>query len=150
VSQESISRLPFVIAVPPVAVGIAAIVLTVLGRFGMNPFWPSTPVTLSEAAALRDQSTLVVMLEEGADPDRAYPIRAGLIDDEPLVLTPMEGAIHEDRSEIAHLLLKHGVTVTPAVMCGWLADAAEYEAEDVPRLLASRYPAETAACRRGM
>ena len=123
-----------------------SIVLIGLGWMDRNPFWSPTMMTLSEATALRDQATVLVLLEGGADPHLPYPIRAGLTAERELVLTPMQAAIREDRAEMAALLLAHGLKANVGQVCEWLGLATVDDKKEVMTYLRSTFPMESASC----
>ena len=91
------NRVAVLLVAPQVVLAVSSIVLIGLGWMDRNPFWSPTTLTLSEATALRDQATVLVLIEGGADPALSYPIRAGLTGERETVLTPMQAAISEDR-----------------------------------------------------
>jgi hypothetical protein len=140
-------RLALVVGAPAAGMAVAAVVLVALGLAGANPLWPRTETTFSEAAALRDQATVVRLLEGGANQDVRYPVRAGLISDEPLELTPMEAAIRENRSEMVDLLVTRRAAPPPAAtLCAWMAQASARRASDIVSYLRQTYPEPAAAC----
>ena len=140
------NRLAALLVGPQIALAVVSVVLIGLGWFDRNPFWAPTMLTLSEAAALRDQAAAVVLLEGGADPDRMYSIRAGITADRALELTPVQAAIREDRPEMVDLLLSHGLRANAAQICEWLGFATADGKKDVMAYLRARFPAESAAC----
>lgn len=77
---------------------------------GAHPFWPVEPLTLSEAAALRDGGEVAKLLADGHDPNARYPIRAGFLVDDAVELTPVEAAQLADRPEIVQILVHAGAT----------------------------------------
>ena len=131
---------------PQVVLAVSAIVLIVLGWMDRNPFWSPTTLTLSEATALRDQATVLVLIEGGADPALSYPIRAGLTGERETVLTPMQAAISEDRAEMAALLLSHGLKARAGQVCEWLALAVANDKKQVMSYLRSTFPTESTSC----
>lgn len=133
------------VAAPPVLLASIAVVLSVLGWFGRNPFWQHDGLTLSEATALRDHATVLLLLENGVDPGLRYKLRAGVLSERESELTPMEAAIHEDRPEMVDLLLRHGVTVDGPRLCTWLDLATSLGKKDVSLYLRNNYP-DTQSC----
>jgi hypothetical protein len=75
---------------------------------GAHPFWQWRPLTLSEAAAVRDAGEIGRLLELGNDPNARYPLRAGILYDEPSLLTPVQAARAAQRDEIVDLLVSAG------------------------------------------
>jgi len=135
----------WLIAAPPVALALACVVLTGLGAAGANPFWTPSELTMSEAAAMRDPATVLVQIEQGQDPYKPYPVRAGLIDSQTLELTPVEAAVREDRLEVAAVILGHGGASTERI-CHWLKLAAAEQAEDVSEYIRWKYPKDADTC----
>lgn len=74
--------------------------------------WKGGPLTLSEAAALRDAGEVVRQIASGADPNAAYPLRPGVL--AASTLTPLEAAVGARRPEIVQLLVLHGAKVDAA------------------------------------
>jgi len=104
----------------PLYVGFAPLVSTfLLAGFvvagwaaGLHPFWPTPAITLSEAAAIRDAGELYRLLVfEHADPNRPWPVRAGMDGAESHNVLPLEMAVRVRRPEIVRILLDHGATV---------------------------------------
>lgn len=131
---------------PQMILAVSSIVLIGLGWMDRNPFWSPTTLTLSEATALRDQATVLVLLEGGADPDVPYRIRAGLTGEREMVVTPMQAAISEDRAEMAALLLSHGLKANVGKVCEWLGLAGAHNKKEVMSYLRSTFPTESASC----
>jgi hypothetical protein len=140
------NRVAVLLVAPQMVLAVSSIVLIGLGWMDRNPFWSPTTLTLSEATALRDQATVLVLIEGGADPDLPYRIRAGLTGEREIVLTPMQAAISEDRVEMAALLLSHGLKAKVGQVCEWLALAAANDKKEVMNYLRSTFPTESASC----
>jgi hypothetical protein len=140
------NRVAVLLVAPQMVLAVSSIVLIGLGWMDRNPFWSPTTLTLSEATALRDQATVLVLIEGGADPDLPYRIRAGLTGEREIVLTPMQAAISEDRVEMAALLLSHGLKAKVGQVCEWLALAAANDKKEVMSYLRSTFPTESASC----
>lgn len=102
------------LALPPLALAAAAVLLTVLGLFGLNPLWPHAPdLTMAEAAAVRDRATIVAMARNGVDPAPRMRVRAGMVRNrDDLFASPAEAAVIADRAEILHVLVANGLTLT--------------------------------------
>lgn len=86
---------------------LAAWTMVVLlrGAAGTHPLWHVDPLNLSEAAALRDQATVVELLSRGEDPYARRAVRADLVFNDRFELTPIEAAIAAGRTEIVELIL---------------------------------------------
>lgn len=100
---------PVALAAPAIVMCIVLVVCLALATAGAHPFWQWQPLTLSEAAALRDAGEVARLLREGHDPNRSYGVRAGLLSSRSAELTPMQAAQAADRPEIVQLLVDSGV-----------------------------------------
>ncbi|MSO82609.1 MAG: hypothetical protein EXQ53_04865 [Acidobacteria bacterium] len=86
-------------------------VALVLAAFGRHPMWPYEPVNLSEAAAVRDEAEIVRLVERGEDPDAARNVRAGLLLDVAVRVTPLEAAVASKDPQIVRVVLANGAAV---------------------------------------
>jgi hypothetical protein len=109
--------------VPLMATAVGGLVLaawtTVVllrGVAGAHPLWHVDPLNLSEAAALRDQATVVELLAKGEDPYARREVRADLVFNDRFELTPIEAAIAAGRTEIVELIL---FSVRPPSAAEW-------------------------------
>ena len=100
------------IAVAPTLIAFAAAVWSVAGwASGAGPFWPQPTLTLSEAAGLNNAGEVVRLITvEGQDPNRAWPVRDGILGDAKRV-TPMEAAISIRRIELIRILMREGAII---------------------------------------
>jgi len=137
----------WLVAAPPLALSLACLALTGLGMAGANPFWTPSDLTMSEAAALRDPATVLVLMEQGQDPYAAYPVRAGLIDRAGLHLTPVEAAVREDRLEVAAVILGHPAWRSAERVCHWLQLAGAEGAGEISRYIRRTFPEDADTCR---
>ena len=80
------------IAAPGLLLSAVLALFLALAAATAHPMWRWEPLNLSEAAALRDAGEVARLLDEGRDPNRAYVVRAGLLSEQPLELTPMQAA----------------------------------------------------------
>lgn len=91
--------------------------------------WPRYTMNLAEASAVRDAAEVVRQLEAGADPNRRRTVRAGLLADEPIAVTPLEAAVMVRRSELVRMLHQHGARLEPDAwrrgICGAERDGLE-------------------------
>lgn len=103
----------FVAAGPLLVVPVLSAIVVAGWAVGGRPFAATPVLTLSEAAATRDAGEVVRLIEqEGTDPNRPYPVRAGILRDEATSLLPLEAAVASRRAEIVRLLLRQGATVS--------------------------------------
>jgi hypothetical protein len=125
----------------PGAVLIMASALMLGGLpFGADPLWAIEPMTLSEAAALRDNGEVVRLLELGADVNGASRVREQILEDHPLVLTPIEAAVAAERADMVELLLERGARMDEAMWTRLMCFSMGVKADDVRTLLESRRP----------
>lgn len=87
---------------------VFALVTAAGGRYAM---WPHEPYNLAEAAGVREEPEVVRLLEKGGDPNARYPVRAGLIFDQTMTLTPVEAAIARDAPEVLRWLVQNGAAM---------------------------------------
>ena len=82
------------------------------GRLAGNGLWPPDEVTLSEAAATRNNAEAVRLIENGANLDEASPVRDGLLTSGYAVtIKPVEAAVGAQRADSLRTLLANGATV---------------------------------------
>ncbi len=137
----------YALGLPAAAVALLHALMLAAAAFDRHPFWRTRDLNLSEAAALHDAGEVVRLIELGHDPGRAAVVGAGLIVEEPWVLTPLEAAVAEDRPEIVDLLLRHGAPLEPATWTRLRCFAGTVEAEEAAAMLdAVRPPASGERC----
>ena len=120
-------------------IAVTAAMFTAL-PFGIDPLWHVEPVTLPEAAALRDNGEVVRLIGLGADPNEAGIVRQYFAHNEAHVLTPLEAAVSIRRAGIVDLLLEHGARLDAETWAQLICFADVVEAEDVRALLEQRRP----------
>src|SRR5690606_36396339 len=102
-SRDAVRMTPLaVLALGPLAV-LPLVSLFVVGSWalGREPFASTPALTLSEAAATRDGGEVLRLIEqEGADPNRTYRVRAGILRGEAESLLSLEAAVASRRAEI--------------------------------------------------
>jgi hypothetical protein len=99
-------------AAPGIALASLLLVGLALASVDQHPLWRFEPLNPSEAAALRDAGELGKLLQQGLDPNSAYPIRAGFLSG-PVIMTPIEAAIAANRPEIVDMLIEAGAILEP-------------------------------------
>lgn len=133
-------------ALPPLAAIVVSAIIVVSGAAGGTPpFWHGGPLTLSEAAALRDQGEVTRLAASGEDPNGVYALRPGVL--AASGLTPLEAAVGARRAEMVELLMLRGARVDAS---GWRrlhCFALSTGAADVVEMLERYTPANaTASC----
>ncbi|HEV8396023.1 MAG TPA: hypothetical protein VGQ37_17205 [Vicinamibacterales bacterium] len=100
------SRLPaLALAIPGMVVALGSAGLGLMTLAGVNPFWSEQPVNISEAAALRDSATVLRLIQRGEDLAPAHRVRAGVLFDRAVTLTPVEAAVAARRAEVVDAIL---------------------------------------------
>src|SRR5688500_142346 len=132
----------------PGALLILGTAVMLLGlAFGIDPLWRVEPLTLAEAAALRDDGQDVRLIHAGENPNAPTTVRAELLRNDPLTLTPLEAAAGSDRPDISEVLLEHGPILAAATWTRVVCLATAIEADEAVDLLARRRPGDASlAC----
>jgi hypothetical protein len=102
-------------ALPAVVLGVMTAGMLLMGLWGARPDGQVEPVNMSEAAALRDQATILVLMKNGEDPYARREIRADFLFNDRVELTPFEAAIAAERAEVMEILLWAAPRPAPAV-----------------------------------
>ena len=106
VRRLTLRSVPLVLlSLPGVVLGLLSALMMAAALLGSHPLWEEHPLNMAEAAALRDPATVLLLLERGENPAERRPIRAGVLFDRPMLLTPLEAAIAARRPEVVELLL---------------------------------------------
>jgi hypothetical protein len=104
-----------VVALPAALLGLMTVGMLLRAVFGAHPLWHADPVNLSEAAILRDQATVALMIRRGEDPYLRREVRADLFFNDRTELTPLEAAIASGRGEVLEIILFSAPPPEPAV-----------------------------------
>jgi hypothetical protein len=99
------------LGLPGVMLSFAIVVAAAASAGGLLPRARDYQVTLAEAAALHDLAEIVRLVRAGDDPRQAAPVRAGVIREQPMMLTPMAAAILERRVDVIALLADVGARI---------------------------------------
>ena len=138
------SRPPTLLAcalgLPGVLLIVATAAMLVGLPFGADPLWAVEPITLSEAAALRDNGEVVRLIELGADVNGTSAVRPNILTEHSLVVTPIEAAVAAERADMVELLLEQGARMDAALWTRLMCFSASVEADDVRALLEPRRP----------
>jgi hypothetical protein len=129
-------------AIPPVAaVAVSAMIVMSGVAGGTPPFWRGGALTLSEAAALRDQGEVTRLTASGEDPNGVYALRRGVL--AASALTPLEAAVGARRAEMVELLMLRGATVDETTWRRLHCFALATRAADVVEMLDRYKPANS-------
>jgi len=102
-----------VLGLPGVLLACCILVLAMASAAGLVPTAKDYQLTLAEAAALHDIAEIVRLVRSGADPRQPAPVRAGMIREERMVVTPMTAAILERRVDVIAILADVGARIRP-------------------------------------
>ena len=83
----------------------------VQAAFGHHPMWPDQQLKLSEAAGFRDEAEVLRLTERGEDPNLQREVRAGLLFDLAVRLTPLEVAVASRDPQMVRQLLGNDAVV---------------------------------------
>ena len=135
-----VRALELALAVPGIVLIAIAIALLTAMAAGDDRLWRTERLTLPEAAALRDDAEVVLLIGKGADPNKAGVIRARFLTGDPVVLTPLEAAVGARREQMVMLLLDHGTTLDLATWTRLKCFAGRVDAPAVEAVLDARRP----------
>ena len=129
---------------------VATVAMFTALPFGVDPLWYVEPVTLPEAAALRDDGEVMRLIGLGADPNEAGTVRAGFAHNEAQMLTPLEAAVGIRRADMVEVLFENGAQMDAATWTQLLCFADVVGAGDVRALLEQRRPQDASASCEGV
>jgi hypothetical protein len=112
-----------IVTLPPVASLVLLAGLIVGEAFRFRPFSAEPAATVSEAAATGAAARAVQLVRQGQDPNRRWPVRAGVLDPERHDLTPIDAAILGRRAEMIGVLRGAGALVADLERAACLARA---------------------------
>lgn len=135
---------PLVVALPGAALALGTAIMMLGAINGSPPWWRVDPVNISEAAALRDRATVVRMMAAGEDPYVRHEIRADLVFNDRVELTPLEAGIATHRSEIVDIILFSARTPPDGTAWAHLRCLAQLEGDDDVTEVVDRYRPESA------
>jgi ankyrin repeat protein len=128
------------VAVPGAVLIVATAAMLCGLPFGIDPLWRVEPLTLAEAAALRDNGEVVRLIDAGEDPNKAGTVRAEFLHNDPVTVTPLEAAVGSDRVDIIELLLDHGAEIDSSTWTRLMCFATAIEADESRAFLEQRRP----------
>lgn len=108
---ERVKALGVAFAVPGVILAAASALALTAAVFGAHPMWHQGALNLSEAAAARDEAEIVRLIAAGEDPNLRRDVRGGIIDDDPVRLTPLEAAVAQSDASVIYGLFTHGAVL---------------------------------------
>ena len=133
------NRALLIIAVSPLLLAFGAALWVVIGGLaGAQPFWPQPTLNVAEAAAVNNAGEVVRLItKEGQDPNKAWPVRAGLLGRNALMMTPLDATIVIRREPLVPVLLRHGVIIPESgpERTALICRAVFYEADRILEML---------------
>jgi ankyrin repeat protein len=126
-----------VVAVPGLL--LAAVAVMVLA-VGFRAFEPDPVLTLPEAAALRDNADVVLLVRQGADPNAPAAVRRAVLRSRTGVMTPLEAALTARHVETAGLLMDLGASVRDDNFERLFCLATRSRIDDLITLITARLP----------
>ena len=134
-------------AAPGLLLLLAAACAFAAALFGEGPLWPTSALTLAEAAALHDDADVLRLIGGGADPNAASAVRPELLTHETIQLAPLEAATGARQARTFQLLLERGATVDDSNWTRLICFASRLEADEIVMILNARQPGRPApAC----
>jgi len=131
---------PWALAAPGTLLILATAAMLVVVPAGVDPIWEVEPLTLPEAAGVRDNGEVLRLIALGGDPNVAGPVRAGFVANDEMVLTPLEAAVGARRADMVELLLENGAVMDASAWTRLRCFADVVKAGDVRELLDARRP----------
>jgi hypothetical protein len=132
------------VALPGAVLALGTAVLMLGAVSDSPPWWRVDPVNMSEAAALRDRATVVRMMASGEDPYVRREIRADLVFNNRVELTPIEAGIATHRPEIVDVILFSARTRPDGMAWAHLRCLAQLEGDEDVTEVVDRYRPESA------
>jgi hypothetical protein len=105
------------LALPPLIVTVGLAVIACAELLGAHPLTMGPPRSVPEAIAMRDNAGAARLIEAGADVRAIGLVRAGVLIDQPLLLTPLEAAVLTDATAMIDFLVTSGATVPGELTC---------------------------------
>ena len=135
------------VALPAGAWVVFCVVWLLLAALGVPTIFDGRTMTLTEASAVASYADAARLLEEGADPNARARLRAGLVRNEELTMTPLEAATGAVRTGPVQMLVDHGATIDDANYAVLWCGATSRNNQDMLRFLESRRPTSPIDCR---
>lgn len=95
-------------ALPSLFAVVVAFSSTLLG---VPAFGPREPLTLAEAAGLRDRAAILRLVRRGVDPNAPAHVRRDVLRSPEYTMTPLEAAIASRRADIMLFLTQLGAVI---------------------------------------
>lgn len=126
------------LAVPGCLMAVGFTGALAMAAVDRHPMWPHQQWNLSEAAAVRDTAEVARLIQFAEDPNIPREIRAGLLSDDPVRLTPLEAAVAINDGNMVLLLLRSGAVLDAET---WNRLRCVADGDEVRRVLDQQAPA---------
>ncbi len=145
-SQPASAWPALALALPGCIMASAMAAALIMAMFNRHPMWRYEQWNLSEAAAVRDRAEVMRLIEFAEDPNLPRDVRAGLLFDYPVRVTPLEAAVVAGDDTMLRRLIDSGALVDAAV---WNRLNCLADGDDVRRVLNEHRPGSAdPECRR--
>lgn len=134
------------LVLPLVPLFVLAVAVPALSLAGHDRFWVTQPLTLPEAAALKDDAEVLWAIRRGVDPNARALVRAGVISDRERLLTPAEAAVASRRVQMLHFLVQQGARMDADTRRSLLCFARRVEAGEIVEYLELEPGAAQVSC----
>ena len=138
--EEKTFALAVVLAAPALVWLAAAGAIVIAALIGYRALAAPADLTLSEAAAIRDEAEVLRQIGAGADPNIPSRVRPGLIGDPEYLMTSLEAATVAGHLEVLQLLVRNGATVNESNFPVLYCLAQESDASDIVSFLQEHVP----------
>jgi hypothetical protein len=135
---------PLIVSAPAVVLCVVTAIIMLMAAGGSHPLWRVESVNVSEAAAQRDRATVVRLIARGEDPYARHQIRADLLFNDAISLSPLEAGIAARRAEIVDVILFSARTPPEPATWTYLKCLAELEGDKDVTATLDRYRPESA------
>lgn len=125
------------VALPGLLLAAATVVVVAVG---VRAFEPEPPLSLAEAAALRGQADVLLLVRQGADPNAIGPVRPEVLSSRTGAMTPLEAAVTARHVETVRLLLDLGAAVRDDNFERLYCLATRSRIDDLVALVAAQVP----------
>jgi hypothetical protein len=120
---------------PPAMVGLLAVVVLVGAAVGKHPFWSEPPLTISEAAALKDRATLQRLISNGVDINAPAIVHAPILKSYDITLTPLQASVGTRTPTAMEFLLARGARMDARERDVLMCLAIKDDAQEIVRFL---------------
>lgn len=110
-TRSPLQSLVLAVVVPPVLWGACSVIWLAAAAVGLPRGADGRTLTLTEASAIASHADVARLLRGGADPNATSRLRAGLVRNDELVITPLEAATRAIRTGPLQMLTDAGARI---------------------------------------